>query len=278
MPRNALLGRLAGELRSYQQLPQIWYRVGPTVDAISLDASPQGLEQTCSGVLRCIHNIFRRCGVESQIAESLSGVQFVIFSDAGEHLVARAGAYLADLASAVAEPKPPSVVDPGGDPESDLSPEPFHTPNRKTIAELADFTGLPETSHIKSLVMAADGRLVMALVRGDHQLSRAKLARVLNTEEVRPANPEEIRERFAAAAGSLGPVGVAGLRILSDGALRGRRNMIAGANRDDYHLRDVTPRGVISGCWCRILLRPDGKPPKATPHDGQPIRIEKANP
>jgi prolyl-tRNA synthetase len=106
---------------------------------------------------------------------------------------------------------------------------------------LAEFTGLPATSHIKSLVVVAGGKPVLALLRGDHQLSEEKLKRVLRVSETRPANAQEIGRLFGAGAGSLGPVGVSGVRILSDQALRGRRNMLAGANKDDYHLRHVTP-------------------------------------
>lgn len=190
--------------------------------------------------LQAFRNVFRRCEIECRIAESSGGSKFVVPCEAGEDLIARAGAYVADLSSAVSTPTPPAAPDP----EGDLSPEPFHTPSRKTIAELAAFTGLPETSHVKSLVMAAGDTLLMVLLRGDHRLSETKLARVLGTSSLRPATPEEIRGHFGAGAGSLGPVGAAGIRILADEALRGRRNMIAGANRDDYHLRHVTPKKI----------------------------------
>jgi prolyl-tRNA synthetase len=94
---------------------------------------------------------------------------------------------------------------------------------------------------MKSLVLVAAGTPVLALVRGDHQLSEAKLAAAVGALAVRPAHADEIRAWFGAGAGSLGPVGIADMGVLADEALRGRRNMIAGANRDDYHLRHVTP-------------------------------------
>jgi prolyl-tRNA synthetase len=112
----------------------------------------------------------------------------------------------------------------------------------KTIPEIAAFTGLPETSHIKSLVMAANGSIVMALLRGDHSLSEAKLASVLGALEVRPAKPDEVRQWIGADAGSIGPIGVKdNVVILADHALSGRCNLIAGANRNDHHLRHVSP-------------------------------------
>jgi prolyl-tRNA synthetase len=94
---------------------------------------------------------------------------------------------------------------------------------------------------MKSLVMVADGVPVLVMLRGDHQLSETKLQDLLRATELRPAHPQEIVDLFGASAGSLGPVGVKNMRILADLALQGRQNMICGANRDDYHLKNVTP-------------------------------------
>jgi prolyl-tRNA synthetase len=90
-------------------------------------------------------------------------------------------------------------------------------------------------------VMMADGKPVLALLRGDHALSETKFGDVTGASDVRTAHPEEIREAFGADPGSLGPVGIRGMRIIADNALQGRRNMIAGANENDYHLKNVTP-------------------------------------
>jgi prolyl-tRNA synthetase len=165
--------------------------------------------------------------------------EFMVRSDAGEDLVVRCKAcgYAANLEKAVATPGAPLAADPLGE----FTPEEFHTPGLKTIAELTEFTKLPETSQMKSLVMVADGKPVLVMVRGDHQLSETKFAGVLQAKEVRPAHPAEIVDWFGASAGSLGPVGVKNMRVLADLALENRRNMIAGANKDDYHLKNVTP-------------------------------------
>src|SRR5207248_10881908 len=98
--------------------------------------------------------------------------EFMVISDAGEDYVVRGKDYAANLEKAVSVPKPPSAPDP----EGDLAPEEFHTPGKKTIAEVAEFDGLPDTSHIKSLVMVCDSEPVMVLLRGDHSLSEAKLS------------------------------------------------------------------------------------------------------
>jgi prolyl-tRNA synthetase len=140
-----------------------------------------------------------------------------------------------ELAQAVAS-KPA-----GEDPTGDLSPEAFHTPGHKTIAQISEFTGLPESAQMKSLVLVANDAPVLVMLRGDHQMSEAKFAAFTGDHKFRPARSDELFEWFGAGAGSLGPVGVRNMRIVIDAALSGRRNMISGANRDDYHLRNVTP-------------------------------------
>jgi prolyl-tRNA synthetase len=198
---GANLLHLARELRSYRQLPQIWYRAG---ESYSFDLTADGREEAYRKHDGAYRRIFDRCGLK--------------YAAAGEENTEK-------------------IADPPGD----LAPEEFSTPGQRTIADIAALTGLPETSQMKSLVMVAGGEPVLAVVRGDHQLSETKCAAVLGASDIRAARAEEIRELFGADAGSLGPVGVANVRIVADEALRGRRNMIAGANKNDYHLRYVTP-------------------------------------
>lgn len=253
-----------GELRSYKQLPQIWYQIQTKFrdeprpksglmrlrqfimkDSYSFDLDAAGLDIAYQKHYRAYCRIVERCGLDYLAVEAHSGAmggsqshEFTVPSEAGEDVVVvcRNCGYSANLEKAISRASSPPA-----DPEGDHSPEEFHTPGRKTIPEVAEFTALPETSQMKSLVMVADGRPILVLLRGDHQLSETKLAAVVRAGEVRPAHPEEIRQWFGADAGSLGPVGVKNMTILADFALEGRRNMIAGANKDDYHLRHVTP-------------------------------------
>ena len=251
-----------GELRSYKQLPQIWYQIQTKFrdeprpksgllrvrqfimkDSYTFDLTPAGLDTAYEKHDQAYRRIFDRCGLEYVVVEAHSGAmggsqshEFMVVSDAGEDFVVKGPNYAANLVKAVSVAKPPASPDP----EGDLSPEEFHTPGHKAIAEIAAFTGLPETSQMKSLVMVADGTVILVMVRGDHQLSETKFGSVTGAADVRPAHPEEIREAFGADPGSLGPIGVK-IRIIADEALRGRKNMIAGANKNDYHLRHVTP-------------------------------------
>ena len=194
-------------------------------------------------------------------ALALCGIEFI---HAGRHFVAKTSAgncvlvlgqdYAALEDEAVSIPVAPVMPDP----DSERSPEEFATPGVKTIAQISEFSGLPSTSQIKSLVMRAGDELVLMLLRGDHQMSERKLLGFLKIDNVRPALPEQLRAAFGADAGSLGPVGVGSIRILVDDALRGRRNMICGANRNDFHLRNVTPEKDFACAFANLRRANEG--------------------
>jgi prolyl-tRNA synthetase len=254
-----------GEMRSYKQLPQMWYQIQTKFrdeprpksgllrvrqfimkDSYSFDLTPAGLDESYEKHRVAYCRIFDRCGLEYVAVEAHSGAmggsqsqEFMVATNAGEDYVVscKQTGYAANLEKAVSRPVPPAVPDP----EGDLSPEEIHTPGQKTIDEVAAFLSVPPTSLMKSLVLIADDKPFLALLRGDHQLSETKFQTATGCQEFRPATNDEINSLMGADAGSLGPVGVASMPILLDAALEGRRNMISGANRNDYHLKNVTP-------------------------------------
>ena len=159
------------------------------------------------------------------------------------------------------------------DPPGDQAPEAFPTPSLKTIDDLVRFAGESSSRMIKTLVYVAESRPVVVLLRGDHTLSEIKLSTVLGTGVFRPATPEEAFKLHGANLGSLGPVGLAGVRILADQALEGRRDLTAGANRDDTHLRHVTPGRDFTAEYHDLRLVAAGDP---CVRCGQPLEVIKA--
>ncbi len=285
-----------GELRSYKQLPQIWYQIQTKFrdeprpksgllrvrqfimkDSYTFDIDPAGLDGAYDKHYAAYTRIFERCGLRAIAVEAHSGAmggsqshEFMVPSNAGEDLVAICAkcGYHANLEKAISVPVKPGAADP----EGDLAPEKFHTPGRKTIVDVAEFTGLPQTSQMKSLVMVANAKPVLVLLRGDHQMSETKLASALGAAEVRPAFPHEIREWFGADPGSLGPIGIANMPILADLSLEGRKNMIAGANEDDYHLRHVTPGEDFHPKFVDLCQVQEGDPCATC---GEPLAVTK---
>jgi len=141
-------------------------------------------------------------------------------------------------------------------------PEEVHTPGMKTIEEVAKFLGVTPTQKIKTLALmqveddakrpgVKKTRAVIVLLRGDHTLNEAKLTTALGGKEFRPMQAEEIEQFFKSPAGYLGPVKISAMQsgqtggegplVLADTALQGRKNLVAGANKENYHLKNVTP-------------------------------------
>ena len=276
MTHEEVFTLLATELTSYKQLPAMWYhlqtkfrdeprpksgllRVREFVmkDSYTFDIDPEGLDVQFANHYEAYRRIFNRLGLEALPVEASSGamggkesIEFMVASDVGEDFIFSCpnGDYSANVERAVS--RLGSVVDEGWDGQ----PERFATPGVRTIADLEDgFDFAPAIRQIKSLVYVVDGALTLVLLRGDHELVEQKLVDGLGTQDVRPAHRDEIRDALGADPGSLGAVGVSGLRILADPALRGRVNMVTGANEDDWHVRGVdVARDIAVGEWVEL--------------------------
>ncbi|MFQ5926277.1 MAG: proline--tRNA ligase, partial [Terriglobia bacterium] len=290
------------QMRSYRQLPQIWYQIQVKFrdeprpksglmrlrqfimkDSYSFDRDAAGLDTSYQKHYDAYCRIFDRCGLKYQVVEAHSGAmggaqsnEFMVVSPAGEDFIVTCAAcgYAANLEKARAGIKPVKDL------EGDRTPEPFPTPNVRTIDELVAFTGLKPHALLKGLayLIPAENpkeknQMVLALLRGDHQLNEAKLSDALGGAAFRAAEPGEIRAAFGAAPGFIGPVGVHSVRILIDPALQGRKNLVTGANRDDHHLRHVTPGEDFTGEYADLRTVEPGDPCSQC---GKPLAVNSA--
>jgi prolyl-tRNA synthetase len=274
---------LAQELNSHKQLPQSWYqfqtkfrdearpRAGllrvrefTMKDSYSFDLEPAGLDVSFDKHRAAYLEIFARLSLPVIPVEASSGAmggkdstEFMSPSDIGEDLVAHCPAcnYAANVEKATS--RLDEVADGPGLPV----PERFDTPGVRTIEDLATGYDAPANRQIKTLVYVLDGKLTLVLMRGDHALNDQKLADATGAVEIRPAHPDEIKEALGALPGSLGAVGVTNLPVLADEALRGRRDMVTGANTDDFHLRGVdVARDISVGTWADLREVAAGEP------------------
>ena len=269
----------ARELRSYRDLPQIWYqlqlkfrdeprpkggvlRVREFVmkDSYSFDMDDAGLEESYQKHIGAYDRICSRCGIEFYRVESDSGFmggaqahEYIAPSSAGEDRIAicESCGYSANVELAQSVPAPQDAAG-AGDGHPGDSPQEVDTPGQRTIDEVADFLKLPASGLIKTLVYVAGDDMVMAMVRGDHSLHESKLSRYLG-KEVRPATSDEVKEVTRVEIGFVGPVGLQGAkppRLIADEALRTEgqpRGYVTGANKADTHLtgvvvgRDIQP-------------------------------------
>src|SRR5882762_6233609 len=223
------------EIRSYKQLPQVWYQIQIKFrdeprpksglmrlrtfimkDAYTFDVDWEGLDRSFADQREAYKRIFTRCGIQFSIVEASSGSmggsessEFVAKTEAGEDLIARCAncGYAANVEHAS------SRLPVSEDEARPEKREPFPTPGVRTLEDLTTFPGgAADDRQIKTLVFIAtiDGapRPVLALLRGDHQLHEVKFTDALGATASRPAQPEEIRDLLGAGAGSLGGVGV----------------------------------------------------------------------
>ncbi len=288
---------LATEISSYKELPQMWYhlqtkfrdeprpksgllRVREFVmkDSYTFDVDPAGLDLQFDNHFEAYMRIFSRLGMDAVPVEASSGVmggnesvEFMVASPAGEDDIARCpnGDYAANIEKATSALREINDADWKGEPER------FATPGIHTIAALADaFDFASAKRQIKSLVYVVDGALTLVLLRGDKELMEQKVIDGLSTQDVRPAQADEIRETFGADPGSLGAVGVTDVPVIADPALRARSNMVTGANDDGWHLRGVdVARDIRVDRWLDVRKVEAGEP---CPVCGAPLAVEKA--
>jgi prolyl-tRNA synthetase len=296
MTHEEVFATLAGELRSYKELPQIWFQIQTKFrdeprpksgvlrvreftmkDSYSLDVEQSGLDASFQRHFEAYRRIFGRCGVEALAVEASSGsmggsesIEFMVESEAGEDLVATCGrcGYAANVEKAT------SQLDAVSDDAATAAPEKFSTPGVRTIEDLERFEGgAPADRQIKTLVYAVDDAMVLVLLRGDHALSEQKLSDQIEAREIRPAREDEIRALLGAGPGSLGAVGVENLIVIADTALEARRDMTTGANEDDYHVRGVdVSRDVPVKHWLDLREVREGE---GCPSCGEPLRVVK---
>jgi prolyl-tRNA synthetase len=305
------------ELRSYKQLPQIWYQIQSKFrdeprprsgllrvrqfmmkDAYSFDIDAAGLDVSYKKHYDTYCRIFDRCGLKYMVVEADSGAmggkeshEFMVRTPAGEDQIVSCEScnYAANMEKATSKL---SAVDELA-PEGDGKPLEVHTPGQKTIEDVARFLGVSPKNKIKTLAYTAEEqvtktakpklRALVVLMRGDHQLNEAKFAAAVAGRPTRPMQEDEIKQLFRSPAGFLGPIGIdwatdmKGVNrpvLLVDKALEGRKNLIAGANKEDYHLKNMTP-GQNFQPTAYVDLR-SVTAGEACPNCGAPLRIDTA--
>ncbi len=305
------------ELRSYKQLPQIWYQIQSKFrdeprprsgllrvrqfimkDSYSFDIDAAGLDVSYKKHYETYRRIFDRCGLKYMVVEADSGAmggkeshEFMVRTPAGEDLIVSCEQcnYAANMEKAVSKLAGVEdlTLEGGGEPLE------VHTPGMKTIEDVARFLGVSPKNKIKTLAYMAEekeaktGKLklhaVVVLMRGDHQLNEAKFAAAVGGKQTRPMQEDEIKQLFHSPAGFLGPIGVEWAKDLKDvdrpllfvdTALEGRKNLISGANKEDYHLKNVTPgHNFQPTAYADLRAVTAGE---ACPNCGTPLRIDTA--
>jgi prolyl-tRNA synthetase len=264
---EAVTSHVAQVVRSYRDLPLILYhfqvkerdeprpRAGVLrtrefimKDSYTFDRDPEGLQERYQLHVGAYDRIMQRTGLRYYRVEADVGMmggsgahEYMAPCLAGENEVVLAGEYSANMEVATADPAPVALS------AAAPAPEPLATPGLKSVREVAGALEVPEAALLKAypVIVDADGgepRMVLVLVRGDHQVNEIKLALALGARS-RPARPEEIQKALG-PPGFIGPVGVAEeIEILLDSAVASgpQGGYVTGSGRVDEHLRGVLP-------------------------------------
>ena len=331
------------ELRSYKQLPQIWYQIAPKFrdeprpksgllrirqfmmkDSYSFDVDAAGLDVSYRKHYDAYCRIFDRCGLKYMVVEADSGAmggkeshEFMVRTPAGEDRIVSCDGckYAANMEKATSKLAPVEDLKPEGDGRPLL----VHTPGKGAIADVAEFLKVSPKQDIKAVAYIAtkageEGaekheQPVVAFLRGDHTVNETKLLGLLKANELRPMQGDELQRYFQGPAGFIGPLGLMlrpkellgswlslskakdlvkkelphlatviddprNMNVILDSALEGRSNMICGANKLDYHFKNVTPGKDFQSTTVADIRNVEAGEP--CPNCGQPLRIDTA--
>jgi prolyl-tRNA synthetase len=305
------------ELRSYKQLPQIWYQIQTKFrdeprprsgllrvrqflmkDAYSFDIDEAGLDVSYNKHDETYRRIFTRCGLNFVVVEADSGAmggsgsqEFMVYTEAGEDLIVSSteSGYAANMEKATSQLFPVTEMEPIGD----GMPELVHTPGKASIADVAEFFKISPASDIKTVAYMGqkkDGTgktvevPVIAFLRGDHFVNETKLMTTAYVTELRTMVAEELALYFEGPAGYLGPIGLKVLPadkgdpraafVVIDKGLENRKNMVGGANKMDYHFRNIVPGRDFT--WTRVADIRNVNEGDLDVSSGKPLKIGKA--
>lgn len=266
---------VAKEIRSWAQLPKLFYQIQTKFrdearprfgilrtreftmkDLYSFDADEKGLDKSYRTMFEAYCRIFQRCGLAFEALETAQTGQiggtlsheFVVLAESGEDRLVkcRGCGYCAPVSEALCKPAEPVK----GAGETALRE--VKTPGMTRVEQVAEFLGMGPERLMKTLIVErSDGRLLAAVIRGDHELSMAKLAKAVGDFGIRMASAERIEQLTGGPVGFSGPVGLKGTPIVADASLKGASDMVVGANKADAHYvgcqvgRDFVPERFV---------------------------------
>jgi prolyl-tRNA synthetase len=281
------VGLVGREVDSYRQLPVLLCR--PASRSQPASASRAGLfgsaeqpvlQVTAFGgqnstvtedqVAGALGRILAACGLAAEWAKAGErDRQALLAHPAGDLEVVRCPScgYASERSWATtAWPAPP------GEPE--LPPEEVSTPGCDTIASLAAFLQIAAAQTLKMVFYSVESKVTCLVIRGDRSVDEAKLARVLGTRWYYSSLEDEL-EAIGAVGGYASPIGLdpRRVRVVADPSVRSGQNYVSGANRPDYHIRNVNvPRDFVPGEWADLALIQPGDP---CPGCGTALTVER---
>ncbi len=208
-------------------------------DAYSFDRDEKSAQESYKKMFEAYNKICKRIGFKFRPVEADSGAiggsssaEFMVLADTGEETIAYCAKceYAANVEKASGK-----IAATGGNAGDKL--EKVHTPNIRTVEELAAFVKMKPDDTAKTILYMADGKMIAAMMRGDREINEIKLKNVSGAADLRLATPEEIKAKTGAPVGFAGPVGIKekGIKLIIDNTVAEMGSMVCGGNEHDYH-------------------------------------------
>lgn len=252
-----------GELRSYKQLPLNIYQIQTKYrdekrprfginrareflmkDAYTFDKDLEGLEASYENMWKAYEYIFDKIGIDYIIAEGDAGImgtgvshEFIAISETGEGVIV----YSKDSDYAATDEKAAVKIN-IEEKEDELEMEKIHTPNIKTIEELSNHLEVEQSKLVKAIALKSDEEYFIVLIPGDRELNMNKFLSFvkISENEISMMNDEEIQRFTNADAGFTGPINLdKDIRLIVDSRVTQMSNFFTGANKTDYHFKNV---------------------------------------
>jgi prolyl-tRNA synthetase len=250
------------EIKTYRHLPKNLYQIQTKFrdeirprfgvmrcrefsmkDAYSFDATEEGVDLSYKKMFDAYSRIFERCGLRFRAVEADTGSiggsfshEFMVMAETGEDAVVFCGNcdYAANLEKAeIAMPEKREIGK-----EEFLPLETVHTPNVKTIEEVSAYLNVAPEDVVKTMIYSADGVPIAVLVRGNEDVNEIKVKNFLGCDVLEMAADDMIYDVTGAPRGFAGAVGIKA-RNIADYSLINMTNFVMGANKEDYHVKNV---------------------------------------
>ncbi len=289
---------IRNEVKSYRQLPLLLYQIQNKYrdekrprfgllrarefimkDLYSFDKDEAGLEVSYQKMYEAYCRVFKRCGLDFRVVEADPGAigggethEFMVLADTGESEVVFCTScdYAANVEKAPCDPQ----IIPFEEQPQLL--EMVATPGMRTVKEVADYLGVPSQRLIKTMFYKVDGEYVAVLVRGDRSVNEIKVKNFLGANSVEIASEDEVMEVFGVPLGYAGPVGLrekGKIKIIADHEVKFLVNAVAGANKEDYHYRNVNiGRDYQVDAWADLRVAGAGD---LCPHCKAPFHVKR---
>jgi len=256
---------IKGDINSYKQLPLLLYQIQNKYrderrprfgllrgrefimkDLYSFDYDQDGLDVSYNKMYEAYNNIFSRCGLDFRPVVADSGAiggkdthEFMVLAESGEATIVYCEGK--ECGYAANEERAEAVITGAKDNAPALELKKIHTPDCRTIADLASFLKINPERMIKTILYTTEKETIAALVRGDREINEIKLYNTLGCLRLDMAGPDSVFAVTGAQTGFAGPVQLKGVRMVADPEVMAMANAVCGANENDHHLVNINP-------------------------------------